>query len=130
MTAPPSHDDNVTYCFTVLCGSTLKSFLGTVRSGVGANPRLANLARQPRAETGASIRGHVDAPVHGRRVAVTGAKGGHDVCRRFERPGRAGRVGALVGQELLLASARIDELLERYPVRGLKGALRLSKADG
>jgi adenylosuccinate lyase len=39
------------------------------------------------------------------------------------QPTTLGKRLAMFGQELLLASARIDELLERYPVRGLKGAV-------
>jgi adenylosuccinate lyase len=39
------------------------------------------------------------------------------------QPTTLGKRLAMFGQELLLASARIDDLLERYPVRGLKGAV-------
>lgn len=39
------------------------------------------------------------------------------------QPTTLGKRLAMFGQELLLAFTRIDELLERYPVRGLKGAV-------
>jgi len=39
------------------------------------------------------------------------------------QPTTLGKRLAMFGQELLIASTRLDELLERYPVRGLKGAV-------
>jgi adenylosuccinate lyase len=39
------------------------------------------------------------------------------------QPTTLGKRLAMFGQELLLAFARVDELLARYPVRGLKGAV-------
>ena len=39
------------------------------------------------------------------------------------QPTTFGKRLAMFGQELLVAFARIEELLERYPVRGLKGAV-------
>ncbi len=39
------------------------------------------------------------------------------------QPTTLGKRLAMFGQELLVAAARLDELLERYPVRGLKGAV-------
>jgi adenylosuccinate lyase len=39
------------------------------------------------------------------------------------QPTTFGKRLAMFGQELLIAFTRIDELLERYPVRGLKGAV-------
>jgi adenylosuccinate lyase len=39
------------------------------------------------------------------------------------QPTTLGKRLAMFGQELLIAFTRIDELLERYPVRGLKGAV-------
>ncbi|MDB6094324.1 MAG: adenylosuccinate lyase [Verrucomicrobia bacterium] len=39
------------------------------------------------------------------------------------QPTTLGKRFAMFGQELLVAFTRIDELLERYPVRGLKGAV-------
>jgi len=39
------------------------------------------------------------------------------------QPTTLGKRLAMFGQELLAAFARVDELLERYPVRGLKGAV-------
>jgi adenylosuccinate lyase len=39
------------------------------------------------------------------------------------QPTTLGKRLAMFGQELLIAATRIDELLERYPVRGLKGAV-------
>ncbi|MBI2518136.1 MAG: adenylosuccinate lyase [Opitutae bacterium] len=39
------------------------------------------------------------------------------------QPTTLGKRLAMFGQELLIAHARIDELLARYPVRGLKGAV-------
>lgn len=39
------------------------------------------------------------------------------------QPTTLGKRLAMFGQELLVAAARIDELIERYPVRGLKGAV-------
>jgi adenylosuccinate lyase len=39
------------------------------------------------------------------------------------QPTTLGKRFAMFGQELLVAFARLDELVERYPVRGLKGAV-------
>ena len=39
------------------------------------------------------------------------------------QPTTLGKRIAMFGQELLIAFARLEELLERYPVRGLKGAV-------
>jgi len=39
------------------------------------------------------------------------------------QPTTLGKRLAMFGQELLIAYTRIDELIERYPVRGLKGAV-------
>ena len=39
------------------------------------------------------------------------------------QPTTLGKRLAMFGQELLLAFARLDDLIERYPVRGLKGAV-------
>ncbi len=39
------------------------------------------------------------------------------------QPTTLGKRFAMFGQELLLAYTRLDELIERYPVRGLKGAV-------
>ena len=39
------------------------------------------------------------------------------------QPTTFGKRLAMFGQELLLAQTRLDELIARYPVRGLKGAV-------
>jgi adenylosuccinate lyase len=39
------------------------------------------------------------------------------------QPTTLGKRLAMFGQELLLAYTRLDDLIERYPVRGLKGAV-------
>jgi len=39
------------------------------------------------------------------------------------QPTTLGKRFAMFGQELLLAFARLEDLIERYPVRGLKGAV-------
>ena len=53
-----------------------------------------------------------------RDVMITGRT--HNVPAQ---PTTLGKRLAMFGQELLLAQARLDELIARYPVRGLKGAV-------
>jgi len=53
-----------------------------------------------------------------RDVMITGRT--HNVPAQ---PTTLGKRIAMSGQELLLAAARLDDLLARYPVRGLKGAV-------
>jgi adenylosuccinate lyase len=53
-----------------------------------------------------------------RDVMITGRT--HNVPAQ---PTTLGKRLAMFGQELLLAHARLDELISRYPVRGLKGAV-------